>query len=79
MPGDYAFNWAAVGIAALMGFGGVASFFVISWVLAPRRATSLSAIAYECGIIPTGEGKPKIATRRSKPDQRSATTIKSQM
>ncbi len=63
MPAEYAFNWAAVGIAAIFGFGGVASFFVISWILAPRRATSLTAIAYECGILPTGEGNTRYNVR----------------
>ena len=60
MPAEYAFNWAAVGIAAIFGFGGVASFFVISWILAPRSATSLTSIAYECGILPTGEGNTRL-------------------
>ena len=39
------------------------SFFVISWILAPRRATSLTGIAYECGILPTGEGNTRYNVR----------------
>ena len=63
MPEEYAFNWAAIVIAALFGFGGVGTFFLISWVLAPRRATSLTGIAYECGILPVGDGNTRYNVR----------------
>ncbi len=63
MPGEYAFNWAAIAIAAVFGFGGVGSFFLISRILAPRRASTLTAIAYECGILPTGEGNTRYNVR----------------
>ena len=63
MPEEYAFNWAAIVIAALFGFGGVATFFLISWVLAPRRASLLTGIAYECGILPVGEGNTRYNVR----------------
>ena len=63
MPGDYAFNYTAVLVAATFGFAGVGSFFLLSWLLAPRRATPLTGIAYECGIVPTGEGRTQFNMR----------------
>ena len=63
MPGDYAFNYTAVALAAFVGFAGIGSFFLLSRLLAPRRATSLTGIAYECGILPMGEGNTKYNIR----------------
>lgn len=63
MPGDYAFNYTAVAIAAFTGFAGIGFFFLLSRLLAPRRATSLTSIAYECGILPMGEGNTRYNIR----------------
>jgi NADH-quinone oxidoreductase subunit A len=63
VPGDYAFNYTAVVVAAIFGFAGVGSFFILSWLLAPRRASPLTSIAYECGIVPVGEGNTRYNVR----------------
>lgn len=63
MPGDYALNYTAVFLAAALGFGGILTFFLLSWLIAPRRATPLSGIAYECGIVPVGEGRMQLNLR----------------
>lgn len=63
MPGDYAFNYTAVLVAAIFGAAGIGSVFLLSRLLAPRRASALTSIAYECGILPTGEGNTRYNVR----------------
>ena len=56
MPTDYAFNYTAVIVAAGFGFGGIGFTFILSRLLAPKRPSLMQTIAYECGIIPEGQG-----------------------
>jgi NADH-quinone oxidoreductase subunit A len=60
---DYVFNYTAVLVAGGFGFVGIGLTFVLSWLLAPRRSTPLSEIVYECGIIPTGDGRSQYNLR----------------
>tara|TARA_B100001750_G_scaffold216151_1_gene200611 strand:+ start:238 stop:615 length:378 start_codon:yes stop_codon:yes gene_type:complete len=63
MPTDYAFNYTAVIVAAGFGFGGIGFTFILSRLLAPKRPSLMQAIAYECGIIPEGQGNTKYNIR----------------
>lgn len=63
MPGDYAFNYTAVLVAAIFGAAGIGSVFLLSRLLAPHRASALTSIAYECGILPIGEGNTRYNIR----------------
>ncbi len=63
MLDEYVFNYSAVFVAAGFGFVGIGLTFVLSWLLAPRRSSPLSGIVYECGIIPSGEGRSQYNMR----------------
>tara|TARA_B100000686_G_scaffold338838_1_gene411978 strand:+ start:1653 stop:2030 length:378 start_codon:yes stop_codon:yes gene_type:complete len=63
MPADYAFNYTAVIVAAGFGFGGIGFTFILSRLLAPKRPSLMQSIAYECGIIPEGQGNTKYNIR----------------
>ena len=63
MPTDYAFNYTAVIVAAGFGFGGIGFTFILSRLLAPKRPSLMQTIAYECGIIPEGQGNTKYNIR----------------
>lgn len=63
MPTDYAFNYTAVIVAAGFGFGGIGFTFILSRLLAPKRPSLIKSIAYECGIIPEGQGNTKYNIR----------------
>jgi len=52
-PDGYSLNWAAVLIALIVGFGGMALMFIANLILAPRRPNAAKAIPYESGILPT--------------------------
>lgn len=60
---EYVFNYTAVFVAAGFGFVGIGSTFLLSRLLAPRRSSPLSGIVYECGIIPSGDGRTQYNMR----------------
>jgi NADH-quinone oxidoreductase subunit A len=60
---EYIMNYSGVLVAAGFGFGGVGAVFLLSRLLAPRRASLLTGIAYECGILPVGQGNTKYNVR----------------
>ena len=54
MPDEgYALNWAAIVVAAGIGFAAMGAMIVASKLLAPRRPSEAKGIAYESGILPT--------------------------
>ncbi len=63
VPSDYAQDYAAVLIAAIIGLGIVVSAFVLSRLLAPRSPSREKSIPYECGMDPVGQSWPQIHIR----------------
>jgi NADH-quinone oxidoreductase subunit A len=54
MPSEgYAVNWAAIVLAAVIGFGALGAMLAASILLSPRRPTEAKNIPYESGILPT--------------------------
>jgi NADH-quinone oxidoreductase subunit A len=53
MSEDYAVNWAAIVLAAVIAFAALAGMLIASRLLAPRRPSEAKAIPYESGILPT--------------------------
>jgi NADH-quinone oxidoreductase subunit A len=51
---EFGINYGAVVIAAVIAGALPSGLLLLSRLLAPRQASSLKAIAYECGIIPGG-------------------------
>ncbi len=52
MPEGYDTNWAAALITGGVGAAAICGVFLISRFMAPRRASELKEIPYECGIMP---------------------------
>jgi NADH-quinone oxidoreductase subunit A len=52
MSEDYAVNWAAIVLAAVIAFAALAGMLIASRLLAPRRPSEAKAIPYESGILP---------------------------
>ncbi len=48
-----ALNYAAVVIAGIVGFAGMAIMFAASYVLSPKKRTAIKDMPYECGIPPS--------------------------
>ena len=53
MPEGYALNWTAVLIVAGVGLGAVLGMFLFSFLVAPKRPSTLKDTPYECGIPPS--------------------------
>ena len=52
MPEDYAINYAAVILAAVVGVLGMGIMLAANSVLAPRRSSAKKDLPFECGIEP---------------------------
>ena len=63
MLDEYLYNYTAILVAAVVGFAGIGLTFLLSRMLAPARQSALAGIAYECGIIPTGDGRSQYNMR----------------
>lgn len=63
MPVDYASDYVAVLVAAILGTGMVVVSFTIGWLLAPRKATPMKLSPYECGIPQTGQHWQQVRIR----------------
>ena len=52
MSNAFATEWTAVLLAATVGLMAMLAMFIGNLILAPKRASQLKGIPYECGIIP---------------------------
>ena len=50
MPQDYAVNYIAVVLAAVVGLVAVLFMFVTNFLLAPRRSSDVKELPFECGV-----------------------------
>jgi NADH-quinone oxidoreductase subunit A len=48
----YALDWGAVLIVGGVGLAAILGFFLVSYILAPRRHSDIKETPYECGIAP---------------------------
>jgi len=56
-------DYVAVLIAAIIGFGIVAVALMANRILAPRQATRIKALTYECGMLPIGRSRTQVHFR----------------
>ena len=56
-------DYVAVLIAAIIGFGIVAVALMANRILAPRQATRVKALTYECGMLPIGRSRTQVHFR----------------
>lgn len=50
MPAEYAINYAAVVLAAVVGFLAILLMFVGNYLLSSRRASAMKEMPFECGV-----------------------------
>jgi NADH:ubiquinone oxidoreductase subunit 3 (subunit A) len=56
-------DYVAVLIAAILGFAFVGVALVANRILAPRQATRVKALTYECGMLPIGRSRTQVHFR----------------
>jgi NADH:ubiquinone oxidoreductase subunit 3 (subunit A) len=56
-------DYVAVLIAAILGFTIVGVALMANRILAPRQATRLKALTYECGMLPIGRSRTQLHFR----------------
>ena len=56
-------DYIAVLIAAILGFTIVGVALAANRILAPRQATRLKALTYECGMLPIGRSRTQLHFR----------------
>jgi NADH-quinone oxidoreductase subunit A len=56
-------DYVAVLIAAIIGFGIVGVALMANRILAPRQATRVKALTYECGMLPIGRSRTQVHFR----------------
>ena len=56
-------DYIAVLIAAFFGFGMVGMALMANRILAPRQATRVKALTYECGMLPIGRSRTQVHFR----------------
>ncbi|MSP78399.1 MAG: NADH-quinone oxidoreductase subunit A [Dehalococcoidia bacterium] len=50
MPQEYAINYGAVVLAAIVGLMAVLFMFLTNYLLAPRRSSAIKGLPFECGV-----------------------------
>lgn len=50
MPQEFAVNYIAVVLAAVVGLVAVLFMFVTNFLLAPRRSSDIKGLPFECGV-----------------------------
>jgi len=56
-------DYVAVLIAAIIGFAIVGVALMANRILAPRQATRVKALTYECGMLPIGRSRTQVHFR----------------
>ncbi len=56
-------NYIAVLIAAIVGFTIVGMALMANRILAPRQASRIKALTYECGMLPIGRSRTQVHFR----------------
>ena len=56
-------DYVAVLIAAILGFTIVGVALMVNRILAPRQATRVKALTYECGMLPIGRSRTQVHFR----------------
>jgi NADH-quinone oxidoreductase subunit A len=56
-------DYAAVLIAAILGFAIVGVALMANRILAPRQASRIKALTYECGMLPIGRSRTQVHFR----------------
>ena len=56
-------DYVAVLIAAIVGFTIVGMALMINRILAPRQASRIKALTYECGMLPIGRSRTQVHFR----------------
>ncbi len=56
-------DYVAVLIAAMVGLAFVGMALVANRILAPRQATRVKALTYECGMLPIGRSRTQVHFR----------------
>ncbi len=56
-------DYIAVLIAAIVGFAIVGMALVTNRILAPRQASRIKALTYECGMLPIGRSRTQVHFR----------------
>ncbi len=56
-------DYIAVLIAAILGFTIVGVALMANRILAPRQATRVKALTYECGMLPIGRSRSQVHFR----------------
>ena len=50
MPQQFAIDYVAVVLAAVVGLGAVLGMFTANFLLAPRRSSDVKTLPFECGV-----------------------------
>jgi NADH:ubiquinone oxidoreductase subunit 3 (subunit A) len=56
-------DYIAVLIAAILGFTIVGVALMVNRILAPRQASRIKALTYECGMLPIGRSRTQVHFR----------------
>ena len=56
-------DYIAVLIAAIVGFTIVGMALMVNRILAPRQASRIKALTYECGMLPIGRSRTQVHFR----------------
>jgi NADH:ubiquinone oxidoreductase subunit 3 (subunit A) len=56
-------DYVAVLIAAILGFAIVGMGLMANRILAPRQASRIKALTYECGMLPIGRSRTQVHFR----------------
>ena len=56
-------DYVAVLIAAILGFTIVGMALMVNRILAPRQASRIKALTYECGMLPIGRSRTQVHFR----------------
>ncbi len=56
-------DYVAVLIAAILGFTIVGVALMVNRILAPRQASRIKALTYECGMLPIGRSRTQVHFR----------------
>ncbi len=56
-------NYVAVLLASILGFLLVAGALIGNYILAPRQASRVKSLTYECGMLPIGRSRTQVHFR----------------
>ncbi len=63
MTQDFFADYVAVLIAAILGFLLVGGALMANRILAPRQASRVTSLTYECGMLPIGRSRTQVHFR----------------